>query len=155
MTPEAELLLFAASRAQLAREIIQPALAEGQIVISDRFLDSTTVYQGVARRIPGESVDLINQFAAGSRLPDVTFLLDMDPVAAMERARRRSEAADRLEQEPLDFFHAVRRGYLALAESQPDRICVIDASQDQASVSTSIRQELQRRCHGLFASNGI
>lgn len=155
MTPEAELLLFAASRAQLAREIIQPALATGRIVISDRFLDSTTVYQGVARRIPGDAVDLINQFAAGSRLPDVTFLLDMDPVAAMERARRRNEAADRLEQEPLDFFHAVRNGYLALAERHPDRICVIDASQDQSTVSTSIRQELQRRCHGLFASNGI
>ncbi|MBN8710629.1 MAG: dTMP kinase [Verrucomicrobia bacterium 61-8] len=155
MTPEAELLLFAASRAQLAREVIQPALAEGRIVISDRFLDSTTVYQGVARRIPGESVDLINQFAAGSRLPDVTFLLDMDPVAAMERARRRNEVIDRLEQEPLEFFHAVRNGYLALAERHPDRICVIDASQAPSSVSTSIRQELQRRCHGLFSSSSI
>ncbi|PTX93533.1 dTMP kinase [Spartobacteria bacterium LR76] len=155
MTPEAELLLFAASRAQLAREIIQPALAAGRIVISDRFLDSTTVYQGVARRIPAETVDLINHFAAGDRLPDVTFLLDMDPVAAMARARSRNETIDRMEQEPLDFFHAVRHGYLALAERQPGRICVIDASQDPSAVSTSIRQELLQRCHGLFASNGI
>ncbi len=90
MTPEAELLLFAASRAQLAREIIQPALAAGQIVISDRFLDP----RPSTRECPPhsrDSVDLINQFAAGSRLPDVTFLLDMDPVAAMERARRRAK----------------------------------------------------------------
>lgn len=155
MTPETELLLFAASRAQLAREVIHPALAAGGIVISDRFLDSTTVYQGVARRISSESVDLINRFAAGDRLPDLTILLDMDPVAAMERARRRSEAVDRLEREPLDFFHAVRNGYLALAERHPDRICVIDASQEPFAVSTSIRQELQRRCHGLLSPNGI
>ena len=85
MAAETELLLFVASRAQLVRQKILPALEAGQIVISDRFLDSTTVYQGVARRIPSEIVDLVNRFAVGARLPDITFLLDMDPTEAHKR----------------------------------------------------------------------
>jgi dTMP kinase len=82
LTAEAELLLFAASRAQLVREVVQPALAAGRIVISDRFMDSTTVYQGVARRIDPAHTAQINGFAVGSTLPDLTFVLDVDMAAA-------------------------------------------------------------------------
>lgn len=150
MVPETELLLFAASRAQLTREIIQPALAAGRVVVSDRFLDSTTVYQGVARAIPGEQVARINTFAAGSRLPDLTFLLDMDAGLALRRAKVRStsEAPDRLEQEPLAFYQAVRQGYLDLAAAHPARFRVLDASQPIESISTQIRNELHH--HGYF-----
>ncbi len=129
LTPEAELLLFAASRAQLVREVIRPALASGRAVICDRFLDSTTVYQGVARRIPPEETAGINAFAVGGCLPDTTFLLDLDRAAALERLGARGEEADRIERESEEFFAAVRRGYLDAAAREPARIRVLDASE--------------------------
>src|SRR5262249_40867687 len=89
MTPEAELLLFAASRAQLVREVLLPALEEGAIVIADRFWDSTTVYQGVARKIDAAAVAKINVFAVGNCIPDITFVLDMDASRAFDRVLRR------------------------------------------------------------------
>src|SRR5579862_3248972 len=101
MKPEAELLLFTASRAQLVREVIQPALETGKTVIADRFLDSTTVYQGVARRIPPETVAAVNRFAVGDCMPDMTFVLDLDPDEAKKRLMRRPRPAgapDRMEQ---------------------------------------------------------
>jgi dTMP kinase len=153
MTPETELLLFGASRAQLVREVIGPALAAGRVVISDRFFDSTTVYQGVARAIDPISVAAINRFAAGSRLPDVTFLLDMDSAQAFKRAmirRTPEELADRMEQEPLAFYEAVRQGYLALAQAEPSRFCVLDATLPPSEIAGIIRTELYRRSHALF-----
>lgn len=153
MSPEAELLLFGASRAQLVREIIAPALAAGRVVISDRFFDSTTVYQGVARAIPATAVAQINQFALGSRRPDVTFLLDMDAGLAFSRAvsrRRPEDLADRMEQEPLAFYEAVRQGYLGVARTEPDRFCVLDASLAPGEIAQQILNELYRRSHALF-----
>jgi len=154
MTPEAELLLFAASRAQLVRQIILPSLAEGKIVISDRFLDSTTVYQGVARQIPPEAVSRINRFAAGPRLPDVTFLLDMDTNVAMQRLAGRTKA-DRMESEPLAFYEAVRRGYLGVAVAESSRFCVLNAALPPEEITRQIQAELTRRCHGLFEGIGV
>lgn len=153
MAPETELLLFAASRAQLVREVIHPALAAGRVVISDRFWDSTTVYQGVARAISPDAVAQINRFAVGTCLPDVTFLLDMDSAESFARAvRRRSpdELADRMEQEPLAFYEAVRQGYLTLARAEPDRFCVLDATQSITQIAEQIRTELYRRSHAIF-----
>jgi len=153
MTPEAELLLFAASRAQLVREKILPALADGQIVISDRFLDSTTVYQGVARKIAAATVETINRFAAGTCLPDVTFLLDLDCAEGLARLRRRAkpdDKRDRMEEEPLAFYEAVRLGYLAVAQAHPTRIRVLDAAKPQEEIARAIRDELQQRSHVLF-----
>lgn len=153
MTAEAELLLFAASRAQLVREIICPALDSGRVVISDRFLDSTTVYQGVARRISSEAVASINQFAAGSRLPDVTFLLDMDSSQGLARAQSRSapnQKPDRMESEPLAFYEDVRQGYLQLAAREPERIHILDAARSPDEIAANIRSELQKRSHGIF-----
>ena len=103
--PEAELLLFAASRAQLVREAVAPALARGEIVLCDRFLDSTTVYQGVARRLRTSDVAAINSFAAGGRLPDITFLLDLPVADALARVRARNLPLG----EPLDGWIRNRR----------------------------------------------
>ena len=131
MTPEAELLLFTASRAQLVREMILPSLRDGVTVIADRFFDSTTVYQGVARAIDPAKVKLINEFAVGECRPDLTFLLDLDCESARQRMAQRanpSGAKDRMEQEPMEFYQAVRRGYLDLAQAEPNRVRVIDGS---------------------------
>lgn len=136
MVPETELLLFAASRAQLVRETIRPALAAGSVVISDRFLDSTTVYQGVARRIPDRETGWINAFAVGGLLPDRTFLLDIDPGTAALRLGGRSK--DRIERESTAFFEAVRTGYLALASREPTRIVVLDAARPPEALASEI-----------------
>ena len=142
LTAEAELLLFAASRAQLVREVIRPALAEGRIVISDRFLDSTTVYQGVARMIPPEVTARINAFAVGVCLPDMTFLLDLDRASALARMGGRNQAMDRIERETEVFFEAVRGGYLELAARENHRIRVLDGSKPPAEIANQIRAHL-------------
>lgn len=143
MCPQAELLLFAASRAQLAREVIQPALTQGKIVLCDRYLDSTTVYQGVARALDPADVAAINQIATGNIRPDCTLLLDLDPETGLQRVKARSAGAlDRMEREPLEFFRAVRQGYLDLAQREPDRIRVFDAALDPQTLSQQIRDAL-------------
>lgn len=154
MTPEAELLLFAASRAQLVREVIRPALNRGAVVLCDRFLDSTTVYQGVARSLAPADVAAINAFAVGGLLPNLTLLLDLDAAEGRRRAVLRGETFDRMEQEGAEFYEAVRHGYLQLAAVHPERIIVIDASLDEEGVSLliaeKIKQHLEGKTHGLF-----
>jgi dTMP kinase len=145
MVPEAELLLFAASRAQLVREVILPARQNGSVVISDRFLDSTTVYQGAARKIDSESVARINAFAVENCLPDITFLLDIDAGEGRQRASQRAGVADRMESEPDAFYEAVRRGYLALAEREKQRIVVVDAAGEPQEIAAKILSELYGR----------
>ena len=142
MAAETELLLFTASRAQLVRELIQPALARGAVVIADRFLDSTTVYQGVARRIDAARVAAINAFAVGACLPALTFLLDLDPLAARARLLAREGAPDRMENQPAEFYEAVRAGYLRLAADTP-RIRLLDAMQPIAKLEEQIWQEVE------------
>jgi dTMP kinase len=143
LTPEAELLLFAASRAQLVREKILPALAAGRIVICDRFLDSTTVYQGVARRIPATDTARINTFAVGECLPDITFLLDLDHETSVARMQSANRKLDRIERESGDFFQAVRNGYLSLANENTDRIVLLAASQPAIEIAATIRKTVQ------------
>ncbi len=150
MTAEAELLLFAASRAQLVREVIAPALQQGQWVIADRFLDSTTVYQGLGRGLDLSAVQAINDFAVGLVKPDLTLLLDMDAVTGHARASAASQAegkTDRMEDQPMDFFERVRQGYLDLAESESERIVVVDAAQSIEKVRQRIDNILQQRYH--------
>ena len=103
MVPETELLLFCASRAQLVREVILPALNDGRIVICDRYFDSTTVYQGVGRKIDPKAVAAINNFAVGMSLPDLTLVIDLDPRVGLERTRGR-ELFDRMENQSLEFL---------------------------------------------------
>lgn len=122
MAPEAELLLFAAARAQLVRQVVIPGLQEGKIILCDRFLDSTTVYQGAARSISSDPVSYINQFAAASITPDLTFILDVPAEVSIARVKRRvTDLPDRMEQENVDFYKKVREGYLLLARSLPER----------------------------------
>jgi len=153
MKPETELLLFTASRAQIVREVIEPALATGITVIADRFMDSTTVYQGVARRIDPEAVRFINAFATGICRPDLTFVLDLDGNIARTRMQLRSNptgVTDRMEQEPPDFYENVRTGYLRLAAAEPGRILILDASQSIEEISNRIWELLQTKFHGIF-----
>ena len=148
ITPEAELLLFAASRAQLVREVIQPALKRGAIVLCDRFFDSTTVYQGVARAMNPNDVALINTFSVGSIFPDITILMDLDVAIGRQRMSDRNQTSstvDRMEQEPEAFYEAVRHGYLALASKEPQRWIVIDASDSAEKVSKKIIEQLCNR----------
>ena len=135
---ESELLLFAASRAQLVREKIRPLLADGVFVILDRFLDSTTVYQGFARGLPLDSVRAINAFAIGGTLPHLTLLLDMDSSTARERIARSGRALDRMESQPAEFFDRVRTGYLELAREEPERIHILQAAKTPEAVHADI-----------------
>jgi dTMP kinase len=143
LTPEAELLLFAASRAQLVREKILPALAAGRIVICDRFLDSTTVYQGVARRIPANDTARINAFAVGNCMPNITFLLDLDHETSVARMQSANRKPDRIERESSDFFQAVRNGYLSLAKENTERVVLLEASRPALEIAGVIFQRVQ------------
>ncbi|MGK0240315.1 MAG: dTMP kinase [Candidatus Pelagisphaera sp.] len=131
MTPETELLLFAAARAQLVRQVILPGLESGKIILCDRFLDSTTVYQGAARSIATDPVSYINQFAAAAITPDLTFILDVPAEESIARVKRRiNDLPDRMEQENVDFYKKVREGYLLLARSLPERFYVVDGTRE-------------------------
>ena len=138
MTLETELLLFAASRAQIVREKIRPLIDSGAFVILDRFLDSTTVYQGHARGLPLESVNAINRFAIGGTLPQLTILLDLDTATAWERIHATGRELDRMESQPPEFFEKVRQGYLQLAAAEPGRIKVVDAGASPEAVHEAI-----------------
>jgi len=139
MSPETELLLFAASRAQHVRELIAPAIAEGKIVLCDRFMDSTTVYQGVARAINSDQVATINKFALGLTKPDLTILIDLPPEIGLARVHARSDGKlDRMEQEAIEFFEAVRQGYLDLAAQDLERFIILDGSLEIETLKSQI-----------------
>ena len=126
MDPRAELLLYEASRAQLVAEVIRPAIASGTVVLCDRFADSSTAYQGHARGLGVESVRAMNVAATGGLVPDRTLLFDIDPRIGLERAT--TGGADRIEAESLAFHQRVREGFLDIADGEPERVRVIDAS---------------------------
>lgn len=146
MCPETELLLFAASRAQLVREVIAPALQCGTFILCDRFLDSTTVYQGVARQLAEGPVRGINQFAVGDLMPDLTIVLDLPAEESRLRVQRRKNSIpDRIEKESIEFYSAVREGYLYLAKELPERLVLIDGAQGVQTVSDTIWAEVESR----------
>ena len=117
-------------------------------MLCDRFLDSTTVYQGVARRLDATEVAAINAFAIGGILPDLTLLLDLDAAEGRKRAASRSQEKDRMEQEEGEFYEAVRQGYLTLASAQPERLAIIDASGSIESVMAQITGIIKLRLEG-------
>ena len=146
MFPETELLLFAASRAQLVREVIQPALAEGKIVLCDRFMDSTTVYQGVGRKIQSGPVHMINTFAVGDIIPDVTVVIDVPAEVGFERIRHRvTDLPDRMEEENIEFYRNVREGYLMLAKALPERFLITDGMDTIENIEEKLWKGLRRR----------
>ncbi len=151
MTPETELLLFEASRSQLVRETIQPALSGGMCVISDRFFDSTTVYQGVARRLDAQWVEQLNQFAIGDLVPELTLLLDVDVNKAHVRVLRRVRTAsgDRMEQEPIEFYQAVRDAYRELAQKESARFVLIDGDRSIDEIESEIWEVFSSRFPNL------
>jgi dTMP kinase len=144
LTAEAELLLMNASRAQLVREVIRPALTAGEIVLCDRFYDSTTVYQGTGRGLDAAQVQNVIEFAAGETRPDLTLLLQIPLKTSEERRARRAET-DRFEQADRAFFERIEAGYTALAAAEPDRIRVIQADQPLDSVAATIWQVVSER----------
>lgn len=145
LTPEAELLLFNASRAQLVADVIRPALERGEVVLCDRFTDSTLAYQGYGRGISLATVQAVNRAATGSLKPDLTIFLDLSPEEGMGR---RSTTRDRFEQgfeqKGITAFHQrVRQGYLELTRKEPERWLTLDARLSQREVSRLIWQRVE------------
>ncbi|MFA5398828.1 MAG: dTMP kinase [Dehalococcoidia bacterium] len=136
ISPQAELLLFNACRAQLVRDVILPALAQGTNVICDRFTGSTLAYQGYGRGLGVETVASINNAATGGLQPDIIFLLDLQPQAGLKRKRNTGD--DRFEAEDIAFHHRVRDGYLDLAGRDPSRWIVIEAQQPAAELGKAV-----------------
>jgi dTMP kinase len=135
-----ELLLYLAARAQIVREKILPALKKGKVVISDRFEDSTRAYQGFGRKIPLRAIEEASKLVRGSLKPDLTFVLDIDIAKGLKRGGRH----DRIEREALSFHERVRRGFLALAKKEPERMVVLDTSEPAQCVSQKVRERLER-----------
>ncbi len=146
MCAETELLLFAAARAQVVREVIAPAMMRGAVVLSDRFLDSSTVYQGIGRNLAADPVAQINRFAVGNVMPDLTIVIDVPTEVSLARLKQRaSDLPDRMERENLDFYTKIREGYLVLAKGMPERFVVIDGTKTQDAIAKKIWAEVQAR----------
>ncbi len=146
MCAETELLLFAAARAQLVREVIAPALLRGAIVLSDRFLDSSTVYQGIGRNLAADPVSQINRFAVGNVMPDLTVVLDVPEEVSLARLKRRASGLpDRMERQNVEFYRKVREGYLVLARGLPERFVLLVGTQPEDVIERRIRAELAAR----------
>lgn len=146
MTDMTEMLLYAAARAQIAREIIEPALAGGRLVICDRWADSSMVYQGAARGI-GEAVRVVNAYAAGDLFtPDATILLDLEPEEALGRLAAAGGGRDRIEALGEEYQISVRAAYLQLAACEPDRFYVVDAGGSPDEVHARVKTALEEIC---------
>jgi dTMP kinase len=139
----AEALLYAAARAQLVEEALEPLLRAGKWVLLDRFVDSSLAYQGAGRELGVPQVRAINEFATGSVRPARTLLLALDPALGRARSRERSDPVDRLEREDDPFFDRIARAYLELASADPERIRVLDASQPEQAVLAAALRELE------------
>lgn len=149
MDPWAELLMYEAARAQLVGERIAPALEDGVVVVCDRYYDSTTAYQGYGRGLDLGRVLELNTFAARDAAPDVTVVLDIDPVLGLERAT--GGGADRLEREDVEFHRRVRAGFLTIAAIEPDRVRVVDA----AGTPDEVAERVWAAVSGPLAEAGV
>lgn len=150
LSPLAELMLYAAARAQHVTEVISPALAAEKIVLCDRFCDATVAYQSFGRGLDRCIIDTLNLHACQGVSPDLTVLVDCDPAVGLERARRRIEATsgpreERFELEALAFHQRVRNGYLQLAADQPDRFLIIDGSESIEKIFAVITAQVLAR----------
>lgn len=143
--PETELLLFAASRSELVRKKIRPALQRREFVICDRFFDSTTIYQGMGRELDADFVEQLNRFAASEANPDLTFVLDLSRAAARGRIAQRAQVPDRMEELPEDFFARVTQAYRELAQRESKRVVLIDGSPPPDEVERQVRDIVLER----------
>ena len=153
LTPQAELFLYLADRAQHVAQVVRPALASGAVVLCDRFADSTVAYQGYGRGMDPELLHRLNAVAVDGLWPELTILLDLDPVIGLERAvaRNHSEgktsAEGRFEAESLAFHSRVRQGFLKLAAGSPERISVVDATGTPEEIALRVRALVEARLH--------
>ncbi len=152
MRPEAEILLYSASRAQLVGQVIRPRLAAGDIVLCDRYAESTLAYQGYGRQLDLATLQIITQFATGGLRPDLIIYLDIPVEEGLRRrlAAHQQDGAEwnRMDQETVDFHRRVRTGYLQMAQAEPERWCVVDASQPVDVIQQRIREEVLARLEG-------
>ena len=139
MNGRTEALLYAAARAQHVEDVIKPALSRGDIVLCDRFADSSVVYQGYGRKLGGK-IDVINEFAAAGCVPDITFLFKIDP--KIGKSRIKADRRDRLESEQAEFYDEILRGYAELESRYPGRIVGIDASRSIEAIHEAIKERL-------------
>ncbi|UCE68062.1 MAG: dTMP kinase [Candidatus Zixiibacteriota bacterium] len=147
ISPMTELLLYNAARAQLVDDIIRPALDRGEIVISDRFYDSTTAYQGYGRGIDIELIRSVNMAATGNLIPDLTVLMSVGPLEETINNHERfqsSSSDDRLERESLEFRERVRAGFLEIAQKEPERFLVVNAEDTIGNVAATITARVDR-----------
>src|SRR6266702_4482348 len=142
LSPWAEVMMYAADRAEHVASVIGPALARGTIVVTDRFVDSTLAYQGGGRQLPVNAIRQVNELATGGLVPDLTFLLDLAPE---EGLGRRASSADRLEAEPTLFHERVRAAFLALASADPHRYVILDATLDPTRLSRAVHAAVRDR----------
>jgi dTMP kinase len=147
IAPRAEALLYAADRAHHVATVVRPALSRGEVVLQDRYLDSSVAYQGAGRVLDGKEIRDLSLWAAEGALPDLTVLLDLAPEAARNRLDSADKPFDRLEAEKTEFHARVRDAYLALAEAEPERFLVLDAGQSPETIAAQI----QARVHTLVA----
>ncbi len=145
LVPEAEILLYSASRAQLVGQVIRPALAAGTIVLCDRYADSTMAYQGYGRALSLEALTAITAFATGGLKPDLTLFLDLEPEIGLTRRKASGQEWNRMDQQTLDFYRLTRTGYHTLAAMEPERWVSIDASGSTTEVAAAVWATVQRR----------
>jgi dTMP kinase len=152
ITPTAELLLFSAARTQLVEKVIEPALAEGAFILCDRYVDSTTAYQGYGRMLDMDHVRTCNRIATRGVMPDVTFFIDV----AYEQAQQRMQfnpaggEPDRMERSGRAFYDRVRDGYLAIANEEPDRFVVVDGLRERSEIHADVVRALEERLASRF-----
>ena len=144
ISPLTESLMFNASRVQLMTEVIRPNLQAGNLVICDRYTDSTNAYQGYGRRLDLEVVKMINSTTTRKLIPNLTILLDIPPEEGFDRVKSRNIQKDRFENENIAFHRRIREGYLKMAASEPERWLVVDARQPKAKIAQIIWQRVSR-----------
>ena len=149
--PTTEGLLMCAARHEHVEQIIRPALIQNKLVISDRFIDSTTVYQGIVGGVSADAIAALNEIACGDIFPDITIILDIDSQIGLSRARLRGDGEDRFEAKGIAYHEKVRAGFLEIAANSPSRCVVINANRTPDEISKDIWQVV----HPYFLSNGL
>lgn len=145
MTAAAEVLLYSASRSQLVREVIVPALENGVIVISDRYADSTMAYQGYGRQLDLDALGIITHFATGGLKPDLTILFDIDVEEGLSRRSVGGEEMNRMDLQEIAFYKRVRDGYMELVKQEPERWVIVDAGRPPDEIQNDVRRSVEAK----------
>jgi dTMP kinase len=148
MHPRTETLLYQAARAQIVEQVVKPRLAEGEIVISDRYYDSTIAYQGYGHQQDLEQVRQLVKYATGGLVPDLTILLDVDVEIGLKRRKQNELEWNRMDAHEIAFYQRVRKGYHEMVKAEPNRWAVVDAGQKWESVQEELRRVVEKRIRG-------